>query len=163
MYKLAFLFFVALLLFSCKQTLSISENELKEIYNGIIKSDSVKRRFYLVDSIENFSEKSITQSDTTYFIADNSDLKKGVWIKGIIDSAVLVSDNYLLKIAKSDAFSLTPRHYNFSLPYFSKDRQSFLIYYDYYCGNLCGEYSLRLYKKINGTWVYIKSYLTMVS
>jgi hypothetical protein len=85
------------------------------------------------------------------------------WTNEIFDSAKIISRNYLDSVARPNPFMKTPTHYSFSLPYFSKDKNSFIIYYNYYCGNLCAEYSLRLYKKINEKWTFATSFFRMVS
>lgn len=129
----------------------------------MLAADSLNGKRYLIDSIENFGNKTITQSGTTYQIADYTDVNDGLWTSELFDSLVLISTDKLESLSQPDPFNKTPAHYKFSLPYYSKDKQTFIIYYDYYCGSLCAEYSLRLYKKANGKWTYIKSYFTMVS
>jgi hypothetical protein len=163
MLKFLSLTFSVLLLSSCSQHIQVDNLELKQIYSDIINADSLTRTFYLIDSIESFDKKTITQSDTTYLIADCDEIKHGIWTDKIIDSIEIISTDKLRSISKREQFTRTPSHYSFSLPYFSKDKQTFLIYYNHYCGNLCAEYSLRLYKKINGSWTFIKSYFSMVS
>lgn len=148
---------------SCRQTVQTDQIELKQIYQDILSADSLGGRFYLIDSIVNFETKNIKQSDTTYFIADCNSTKSGIWTDNIHDSLLIISRKELHSKIKGDQFVMTPANYSFSLPYFSKDKQTFLIYYDHYCGNLCAEYSLRLYRKINGKWTFIKTYFSMVS
>jgi hypothetical protein len=164
MLKFLPLTFFVLLLTSCSQHAQIDNSELKQIYSDILTADSLTGKYYLLDSIENFDKKSITQSYTIFFIADCNDIKDGVWTGNLFDSLIIVSADKLRSISKRDQFTMTPAHYySFSLAYFSKDKQTFLIYYNHYCGNLCAEYSLRLYKKINDRWAFIKSYFSMVS
>jgi hypothetical protein len=70
MLKFLSLTFSVLLLSSCSQHIQVDNLELKQIYSDIINADSLTRTFYLIDSIESFDKKTITQSDTTYLIAD---------------------------------------------------------------------------------------------
>jgi hypothetical protein len=163
MNKLILLSFLTFLLFSCKQSISVDKSELKKIFTELIIADSVKTKYFLIDSIQNFEKKSIAQSNTTYLIASYSLANNGIWTNEIFDSAKIITNTQLQSISNSNPFTMTPVHYSFSLPYFSKDKKSFIIYYNYYCGNLCAEYSLRLYKYINGKWVFIKSYFKIVS
>jgi hypothetical protein len=164
MYKsLSLTFFAGLILISCNQQVQVDTSELKNIYSDILEPDSLKGRYYLIDSIESFDKKLIVQSDTTYSIAYCDEIKSGIWTNNLFDSLITISANKLHSISKSDSFKIIPIHYSFSLPYFSKDKNSFIVYYNYYCGSLCAEYSLRLYKKINGKWTFIKSYFSMVS
>ena len=155
--------FAGVIFTSCHQYVHVDNLEIKKVYSDILEADSLNGRFYLIDSIENFDKKSIEQSDTTYFIAYNDETKNGIWTNSLFDSLTTISAAKLLSISKSDSFKITPIHYSFSLPYFSKNKESFIIYYNYYCGNLCAEYSLRLYKKINGKWTFIKTYFSIVS
>lgn len=157
------IFVVGIIQLSCNQHVEVEFSDLRQIYGDILKADSFRGKRYLIDSIENFQKKSISQSGTTYFIAHFDSIAMGVWTEQIFDNLVIIPANKLRQMSKRDPFTMTPTHYTFSLPYFNKDKNSFLIYYDFYCGNLCAEYSLRLYKKINGKWIYIKSYFSIVS
>ena len=163
MLKYGFLIIMASILFSCKPTIRIDKSELAQIYNDILSADSLKFKCYLVDSIGNFKTKSITQSDTTYFLPFCDDVKNGVWPSNLHSRLVLTSKKKLHSIAKTNRLSLTPTYYIFSLPYFSKDKQTFIIYYNFYCGILCEESSLRLYKKIDGKWTFIKHHSGFIS
>ena len=163
MFKYSLLAVFLFLILSCRQTFQTDQVELKQIYHDILSADSLNGRHYLIDSIENFETKTIKQSGTTYFIADCNSTKSGIWTDNIHDSLLIISKKGLHSKVKGDQFVMTPANYSFSLPYFSKDKKTFLIYYDHYCGNLCAEYSLRLYKKINGKWTFIKTYFSIVS
>jgi hypothetical protein len=154
---------LSLVIFSCRQAIRTDKTELNQIYSDILSADSLKGKYYLVDSIDNFETKSIKQSDMTYYISSCDSIKNGVWTDRLYDSLIIISKDRLHSISKANTLTMTPAHYSFSLPYFSKDKQSFIIYYSHYCGNLCAEYSLRLYKKINGKWIFIKSYFSIVS
>jgi hypothetical protein len=163
MAKSTFLIFFCTPLLSCSQPVSIDKSHLKQIYSDLINADSLKQEYYLIDSIQNFSTKSIRQSNVTFFIADCDIVHKGVWTNELFDNTRIISRKYLDSLSKPDPFAMTPSHYSFSLPYFSKDKRSFIIYYNFYCGSLCAEYSLRLYKRVNGKWRFIKSFFMVVS
>ena len=163
MFKIFLQTFLGLTLLSCHQHIQIDNTELKQVYSDILTPDSLTGKYYLIDSVVNFQTKSITQSDTTYYIAYCDLAKSGIWTDNLFDSLIITSIDKLHSISNSGTFTMTPAHYSFSLPYFSKDKQTFLVYYNHYCGNQCAEYSLRLYKKINGRWTFIKSYFSMVS
>jgi hypothetical protein len=163
MFKYLSLIFFLVVIFSCRQSTQVDKSELKQVYHDILSADSLTGKYYLIDSITNYETKIINQSDTTYYIADCDITKNGIWTDNIYDSLVIISKDRLHSKTKGDEFAMTPTNYSFSLPYFSKDKQSFIIYYNHYCGNLCAEYSTRLYKKINGKWTFIKSYFSMVS
>lgn len=161
MNKLLLYFFIGVVFFSCKKINSVEKTELKEIFSQLMSDEHLNRKYYLIDSIENFNTKSISESDTIYLIAKNEIVNKGIWTNYLYDSAKIISKTHLHSLAKT--WGVTPPHYWFSLPYFSKDGNSFMIYYNYYCGSLCAESSLRLYKKINGKWEFIKTYYSIVS
>jgi hypothetical protein len=163
MYELLLFTSLALLQLSCNQHVSTGQFELRQVFNDISAADFIKARYYLIDSIENFNTKSIAQSDTIYTIASYGNANNGIWTNELFNSLQIISRDGLHSISKADPLTMTPIHYSFSLPYFSKDKRSFIIYYNYYCGNLCAEYSLRLYKIINGKWTFIKSYFRVVS
>ena len=163
MHKQLLVIFFGLISLSCHQKIRIDEQELKQIYNDILTADLLIDKYYLIDSIESFDKTFIKESDTTYSIAYSDMTKNGVWTDNLSDNLTIITADQLRSISKNNQFKIIPAHYSFSLPYFSQDKQTFLIYYSHYCGNLCAEYSLRLYKKINGKWTFIKSYFSIVS
>lgn len=163
MFKYSSLTFFLFALLACRHSIQVDKSELKQIYFDILSADSLTGKYYLIDSIRNFETKIINQSDTTYYVADCGITKNGIWTDNLYDSLVIISKDKLHSKAKGDKLEMTPANYSFSLPYFSKDKQSFIIYYNHYCGNLCAEYSLRLYKKINGKWTFVKSHFSIVS
>jgi hypothetical protein len=163
MFKYLSLTLSLLAIFSCRQFIQVDKSELKQIYHDILSSDSLTGKYYLIDSIRNYETKTIEQSGTTYYIADCDITNNGIWTDNIYDSLIIISKDRLHLKAKGDKFVMTPANYSFSLPYFSKDKQALIIYYNHFCGNMCAEYSLRLYKKMNGKWTFVKSYFSMVS
>ena len=163
MTKRKLLTFLGLCFFSCNLNSQVDKSELKQIFKEIISADSIETKYFLIDSILSFETKSIKQSGITYFIAKSDIINNGIWSAGLFDSARIISRHYLDSISESDPFRIAPVHYEFSLPYFSKDKKSFIVYYSYHCGMLCAEYSLRLYRKINGKWRFIKTYFSEVS
>ena len=137
--------------------------EIRLIFHAIISGDSRHGSYYLIDSIVNYRLKMIDGYDQPCIIAESDETKSGVWCEGIFEKARIISGKKLQSLSQPDPFTMTPPHYRFSLPYFSKDKQTILIYYSYYCGNLCAERALRLYKLINGRWTYVESYQRVVS
>lgn len=163
MTKLISLALIGFLLLSYKENISIDKIELWQIFKDIVATDSARPGYFLIDSIQDFKIKSIDQSGIKYLIASSDIVNSGVWTNEIFDNAKIISRKYLDSVAKPNSQMEPPSHYSFSLPYFSKDKKSFVIYYNYYCGSLCAEYSLRLYKKNKGKWVFIKSFFSIVS
>jgi hypothetical protein len=158
-----FLLFLLLPFSSCEQTVPVNRIELKQVFKAIDEGDLLKTKEYIVDSIDDFSTKSIRQEKIVYKIAELKELRNGLWSNVIFDSAKIVRYHFIDSISDTDRFKTMPSHYRFSLPYFNKDKTAFIIYYNYYCGSLCAEYSLRLYRKINGRWKFIKTFYRIVS
>ena len=161
MYK--FLLFLLLPFSSCEQPVPVSRIELRQIFRALQDNNLLKTKTYIVDSIDNFSTKRIKQEKVVYTIAKLADLKEGLWSNVVFDSAGIVSYHFIDSLSNIDRYKTMPSHYRFSLPYFNKDKTAFIIYYNYYCGSLCAEYSLRLYKKISGRWTFIRNFFEMVS
>ena len=153
-----FTLFIAILFLSATAN---SQQELRNVFREIDPLDFTRAKFYLVDSIENRTKKKITNDNAVYFAA-SVDNFSSVWTNKLFDSAVIVSRKYIDSVAKESIFDV-PKHFSFSLPYFSKDKQSFLIYYSYWCGSLCAEHSLRLYKRVGKKWKFAKYIFIEVS
>jgi hypothetical protein len=116
-------------IFSCRQSMQVDKSELQQIYYEILSADSLTGKNYLIDSITNYETRTINQSDTTYYIADCDITNNGIWTDNIYDSLVIISKDRLHSKAKRYQFAMAPANYSFSLPYFSKDKQAFIIYY----------------------------------
>ena len=163
MYKLPLIISIALLLLAAPQNTNVQKTELKNIAETLIGRDSVKPYYLLVDSIDHFKTKTKKLDGVRYTIASDEVVNAGLWTNEIFEKAHIISKNYLDSVVKANRRMEPPAHYRFSLPYFSSDKKSFIIYYNYYCGSLCAEYSLRLYKKVKGKWTFIKNFFLMVS
>jgi hypothetical protein len=157
------LLLVTVCLISFNFFVPVKETELRQIFKVLMKDDATKRNTYVIDRIEKFSTKIIKQDNIKYVIGELGQLQKGVWTNTIFDSSTIVPLKYIDSVSKSNPREETLPHYRFSMPYFNKDKTTFIIYYNYYCGSLCAEYSLRLYKKVKGKWKFIKSFYTVVS
>lgn len=159
---------LAFLLLSCNNHVNVSESELKEIYSELIIADSTPGAYLslnslVIDSIENFTDKKMSVEGISYKIGYCDLVKNGIWNSQLFNIAKVVPlDSVFHRLSAGFREYILP-HYSFSLPYFSVDKKSFLIYYNYYCGSLCAESSLRLYKKVNGKWVHVKNYSCIVS
>ena len=57
---------------------------------------------------------------------------------------------YELRAKFNDTY--TNNFFEYSIPLFSTDNQSAIIYEYYYCGNLCAYSGLWLYRRIDGQW-----------
>ncbi len=154
---------ISLLFLGCTHPVQINLNEVKQIFKTISEEDLTKTKNYIIDSFEHSNEKSITEDGVTYYAAEFEDSFKGVWTQDVFANAVIISHGKLDSLSQPDPMYHTPTHYSFSLPYFSKDKKTFLIYYNFYCGNLCAEWSLKMFKKEHGKWKFVKNLMYMVS
>lgn len=172
-YKFLAIILVVFLFMSCRQSarvedlepIRIEKSELRNIIKilGEPFFDLSNTEYLLVDSIMNFTKKSIEIEGTTYLICNVDGLQHGVWTKEMFDSASIAPRAFIDSVTRRGLPLKIPNQYSFSLPYFSKDKNSFIIYYYHFCGSLCAEYSERLYKKINGKWTYVTTYAGVIS
>jgi hypothetical protein len=146
---------------NCTRVVKTTIPEIRIIFQSLEDTDITKTEYCIIDSFTHFNEKAITDKGITYLITEFEGTKAGKWDKEIFPTAIIISKSRLNSLAHS--FEHTPIYYSFSLPYFTKDKTSFLIYYKYYCGDLCAESSLKLFQKEKGKWVFIKNIFSVVS
>lgn len=145
--------------------------EIKSFFAQVDDSILTKGSFLLVDTIQakwkdlfvtTASDLKALPDEDIHFIAEQFEqTPAAVWTNLIFDSARIVSNAYINAFRKRTG--LTPVYYRFSYPYFSKDKRHCILYYDNYCGSLCAEQSLRLYKYENGRWIIVKTLFSIVS
>ena len=162
------------LLFSCRTSTIHPAGEVKDFFAQLDDSSLVKDHFMLVDSVQYDSWKQIF---TTYALQDSSLARpdidfmaaqmevadQEVWTPDTFDSASIISKHYVDSLSKFCAAGHRPHYYIFSKPYFSRDKNYCVLFYNYYVGRNCAETSLRLYRKDRGKWLYVKSYFSIVS
>jgi hypothetical protein len=159
---------------SCKQETYEDVGEVKTFFSQLDDSILSKKEFLLVDSVENrkwwkdifrnqIFDKELSIMDWNFIYGQMKGAKETVWTNKYFDSARIVSSKYIESVSKPNPFDDVPTHYRFSKPFFSKDGNICVVLYDKYCGFLCAETSLRLYKKHKRKWSFIKSFYTVVS
>jgi hypothetical protein len=166
--------FAFLFLFSCTHPARKYQPGIAEIKSFFAKVDDsilTKRSFLLVDTVKAkwkdlfvstaSYQKALPDDDIDFISKQLDQTTPAVWTNSMFDSARIVSSSYIAAFQKRTG--LTPVHYTFSFPYFSKDKKYCVLYYDNYCGNLCAEQSLRLYKYENGRWTVVKTLFSIVS
>ena len=175
----------AISVFSCSPQYAPPEKDVKDFFAQWHDSVLTKNTFLLVDSFESatgwsylferwtpFKDTVLTSSEIEFIANEMKNTVNATWADSIFEKSKIVSSHYIDSLAKSDTsksdlLSLKLKHtlayYKFSLPYFSKDENFCVLYYDYYCSSLCAETSLQLYKKISGRWRFVKSYFREVS
>ena len=173
--------FLLLLLFfvSCTQPIKTNPTDIKEFFSqltplklNLSPGTHINSRPYVIDSIEIDlssiiklvdAEPFFDPKDIAYFKGQLLADKAGVWQQELFDSIKIVSQTELDSIRKFGLHQDMAPSIRLSKPYFSKDKQYCIQYYNYYCGNLCSETALKLYKRINGKWTFIKNYFQLVS
>jgi len=159
---------------SCRQKVHEDATQIKSFFFQLDDSILAKKQFLLIDSIDNgnwwkdiFKRKifdhELSIKDWYFIYGQMKDAKESVWTNKYFDSAKIVSVKYISGLAKPNALDDVPTNYSFSKPFFSKDGKYCVLFYDKYCGFLCAKTSLRLYKKDNGKWLFIKSFYTIMS
>lgn len=167
----AFIFFTLLSCSHVEKTYQPDISELKSFFAQLDDSSLTKREFLLVDTVQvkwkdlfistASHQKALPKQDIDFIAEQFDNTQTSVWTNTVFDSARLVSNTYIQNFYQKTDF--VPVHYRFSYPYFSKDKKYCVLYYDYYCGNLCAEESIRLYKNDNGKWTLVKTLFSIVS
>ncbi|SDQ01774.1 hypothetical protein SAMN05428975_6003 [Mucilaginibacter sp. OK268] len=172
--KLYFLVFASMILSSCVKPVDLDTKETKLLFNqiSILKRDMLpyKRKFLVIDSviyndqfILRICKESLMKDDIQYIKAQVASHIYIKWQQSVFDSLKVVDMKLIDSLSKPDPFIHTPSYIRLSKPYFSKKRDYCLLLYSYYCGNLCAESAVRLYRKVNGKWEFVESFGRMVS
>jgi hypothetical protein len=170
---------ISLLLLSCTEPIITDPNDIKGFFSQLEQLKKAEQPgFYIsgrpliVDSIvvdEGMfmetakKEPLFSKVDVEYIKGQLAADTQGTWRENLFDSIKVVPRTYIDKLAESDSIHLTPPYIELSKPYFSKDKQYCIFYYSYYCGNLCAEKTLKLYKRVNGRWTVVRNYYQIVS
>ena len=140
-----------------------------------------KNKFFLIDSIEIIKPSGfiteeilkdtiLPRTEAEFIVSQFSEQKKKAWNNTIFDSAKIVSQKYIdslngnvqeKDLTSDERYNLL--RYRFSLPYFSKNKMYCLLTYERFDCFFCEEYSIKIFKKIDGKWVFLKDYISMVS
>jgi hypothetical protein len=158
---------------SCAHPYQPDVKEMKDLFSQLEDSVLTRKHFLLIDSTitgwgEMFkspakNDRILNADDIDCIVAEMHNDKQNVWTNKVFDSARIVTQKQIDSIASPDPFMKTPTHYSFSLPYFNRQKNYCILLYSYYCGNLCAEESIRLYKKVKNKWIFVKSYFSVVS
>jgi hypothetical protein len=151
MKKLTPLMIALCFLFSCDRYVDVEKAELQKIFSDLIAADSIKPGFYLIGSIDSWEVIEMTVSDTTYKRAAADIVKDGLWTYQLFGNAKVISEEEYRHMEKK--LSKRPAYYRFSLPFLSKDKQSFYIYYTHDSLTVNATKQFRQYRMINNTWV----------
>jgi hypothetical protein len=162
-------------------SLLVTNKEIQKFLTDLRIAEKPGKHFIVIPEIHpNLSMlliKNLIATDTTLFpnglnfLEAQSKTGDNItkWNSSLIDSAMIIDKKTILEYLeknKSDghlgwySFHKTygRSYYELSLPYFSMDLKTSLIFVSNRCGLACGEYGYRVYKKQNGRWVFYKSY-----
>lgn len=113
----------------------------------------------LADSI------TITKQERAYISTAIDNIEKHIWQQGLVLDAQLITVDSVRRVFDRrisdrmfDGWTYfrnkgVDRIYSFTVPVFFRNDTYCLFYYDYGCGNLCGEGQVAIYKKVKGKWV----------
>ncbi len=163
LYRVAILIWLPIFFVSCQEKIKIDDAELKLVIKSLEEEDLTKTKAIVLAEIDEINTIWLSIGDTSYYKNEADAVKHGIWTNQIFDSARIITKKQLDSMSAPDPLYNTPEHYRISLPYFTKDKNLFMIYFSHYCGNLCDERSTRLYKKVNGKWVLVKYFFRSVS
>ena len=169
LFGFAFLFFLSCT--NSDKTYQPNMADSKSFFAQMDDSILTRSSFLLIDTVQKewkdlfvrtASYQKVLSDEDIQFIAEQFDnTPLNVWTNAVFDSARIVNEAYIETFRKNTGWP--PVHYKSSLPYFSKDKKYCVLYYDHYCGILCAEQSLRLYKQEKGRWIIIKNLFSVES
>lgn len=148
----------------------VSSKDYHEFINSMLDADSTGQ-FNLVrdapfkpilDDTSIIFQDSVlfTREDVVFMKQQFKDVKEYHWKSGGIMSATIISDakirRHFRKKAEDSWTGFKKKfgggYSRFSIPIFSLDRNTCVIYRSVHCGSLCGHGVILVYRKIDGVW-----------
>lgn len=163
------------LLVACSKTETTETEEIKQFFANISDRGFPKDKpFVLIDKFDAKEWKNdfkqwasidsvLSGKQIDFLVQKVESSPPVVWKSEDFRNAKVVARNYLDTITRTEPFILRPSLYSFSRPYFTRDKEYCIMYFDVYCGLLCAEESINVYKNENGKWILIRRYVTSVS
>lgn len=163
----------------------ISDQEIYDFMNiALLNGDSLrtdKREFlklncftithdsYMAKFISSQADTVLTAQDKTFMKSQITN-QKYLWDKDKLVNVWCITPQDISKIKKDKAYWENFRkqfgkygHHYYSIPIFSKDRNTVIIEHSGSGDWLLGSGSISIYKKINGNWQFIKSETLWIS
>jgi hypothetical protein len=154
---------------------NISPKNYYDFFNSFVNPDSTHQfnleskpdfSYILKDSATIFSDSTLFTSADIEFI--KYQIKKGQhfkWKSNKIFGSRVISSKKLAKMFKNDVdegwAKFNKKYKNgfatFSVPLFTIDRNTCIVYKAKRCGGLCGHGGISIYKKIKGKWTFLQS------
>jgi hypothetical protein len=156
-----------------QSTNKVSNQDYYEFLNSIIASDTIVRfnlanepdfKHILDDTLYIFRDTTyFSPSDAQFMRQQLAKAKHFKWRSNRITGAQIISGKRIRKYFKNgigEGWTIFKKKYKggftkFSVPLFTLDRNTCIIYKSSHCGSLCGGGGISLYKKVDGKWKYI--------
>ena len=170
---LTLLLFINFAFGQCKNA-KTTRSEILEFINSFDKIDTT-RIFYLSSSnqFEKIEEDlRVVFKDTAFSSFDKEFFRKQIkqhrnfkWNNKIAKNRQVISERKISKIFKDKQKwwkhfqkKYGSSYHCFSVPIFTCDKQTVIIYRSTHCGPLCGDGSIDVFTKVNGKWTFKKDY-----
>lgn len=175
--------FIIMSVFCNGQKNSISDEEIYEVINFVLKNGTVKYHKDLkimtedpsVKTDDYFNEKVLKKffdNKNVEFILDQFSSSKDFLLSyKYISNMQIIHIDKMLSLKKMDKgiWSFLAEKYGqegfvfVGKPLFTLDKKQAIISYGYYCGGLCGKGSKVILKKVKNTWVIEKEISGFIS
>jgi hypothetical protein len=154
---------------------NISSKDYYDFFNSLVNSDSVHQfnleskpdfSYILKDTASIFSDTTLLSSADVQFIKYQIIAGQHFkWKSNKILGSKVISSKKISKLFKNDVdegwTKFNKKYKNgfatFSVPLFTVDKHTCIVYKAGHCGGLCGHGGTSVYKKINGKWTFIQS------
>ena len=172
------LLFIRIALGQCDNA-KVSKQDISNFINSFDKIDTAKT-FYLsssnqFDKIE--EDLQVIFKDTTFSSFDKDFFRQQIkkhrnfrWNNKVAKGRQVISERKISRIFKDEnkywnyfQKQYGPSFHCFSVPLFTCDKQTVVIYRSIHCGPLCGEGSIDVFVKSNGKWTFKKNYSFWIS
>jgi hypothetical protein len=180
-FTLVFLFAVQLLKAQLRDTFFVATAEIKLFLNEsqlpTASNIQLSDKPYVIP-VGKFLEH-VLQDDTLFSKEDIDFIKKQIkqrnnslWNSKLIDSVTFIKaaeiDSIFKNFKVDSGWKIFYKTYGsdffrMSFPYFSLDRQTSIIYIGHQCGDLCGEGTLRIYRRTKNAWKLYRKILLWAS
>lgn len=157
----------------------ISKQDISYFINSFDKIDTTKT-FYLsssnqFDKIQEdlravFNDTSFSSSDLDFFRQQIKQHRHFKWNNKIAKGRQVISARKISRIFKDKKKwwkyfqeKYGSSYHCFSVPLFTCDKQTVVIYRSTHCGPLCGDGSIDVFVKLNGMWTFKKNYSFWIS
>jgi len=163
-------------------TSTISRKEIRSFFSDIVPLINTHPGYLLsdkpLDDYKIFIEKilpkdsSFSKDDIDFIKLQHSQSNLINWDSTLIDSVTILKDVSIERIFNSQELKKNwlafykkfgGRYHQLSIPLFSKDKNICILFLNHYCGSLCGQGEIRIFKKSVTGWTLHKRIKRWVS